>query len=228
MNLTDWSAYINKWGGIEPQPNTISDNSVRFTTEAILYFKSIGDDNSASILFSYIEKCQQEKGLMQRYPGCLTQDSFDNYISVCAASYLCDHGLLARSIYEYGKSHFGFYCNNGFAWNAFLFRNPSLVSFMRFCAFDTLSWLDETILTRSIKIAAESKEQDSKILSWMIIRCLDTSGKVVKFSKLDMAIAFWVDKLIEHYGSIGHVLGEYFGVVHYEHPNSKALMGVHI
>lgn len=214
----DIKSYVDKYQLVQPDTTgRTSENGIRFTAESIL--AGIGDRQQ---LFDAILGCElfgNSEGLLQRYPGCKTQDSFDNYIAAMAASYLCDGGKLAGRIWTYGKKNFGFYCNNGFVWNAFLWRSPSFVGFSRFCATGNIGLHWQAVLAESFRIAANSKEQDSKILSWFMVRCLKGKYKVV-----DKAIEHWKTKLKEHYPrGIGNVLGEYYG---YDHPNSMALMDV--
>jgi hypothetical protein len=90
---------------------------------------------------------------------------------------------------------------------------------MKNCAGEKLSCVDVGVLKNAINRSAKSKEQDHKILAWFIIEALQG-----RYKELDDARENWWEKLREHYGSIGGVLGEYFYPRGYSHPNSKYLM----
>lgn len=221
-DLSAWQPYTDKFGLVQPDTTGgTSGNGIRFTCEAIAA-SSEASQNTA--WWEAVLKCEQEPGLLQRFPGCMEQETGpDDYLPAASVSCLLENGALARRIYSYGKRHFGFFINGSFSWSAFLWRNPSLMVFTRYCALGDCGFLSVHILRAALKIAADSPEQDSKVLSWFMVRVL----KLDKRKRFDKQIEYWKSKLREQYPrGIGNVLGEYFHPAHYDHPNSQELMDV--
>jgi hypothetical protein len=223
-NDLNWDEYTDKFGLIQPMPDTTSGNGLRFTATAILS----GKHPDPKKLFVAILNCEQQPGLMQRFPGCLEQETGpDDYIPVLAASHRMDGGALAKRIYAYGLKHCGFYLNGSWNWqhpfDALLWRFPAFLPFARFCAYDSSGWAGQSLLAGAISDAAKSDKQDSKALSWHIIH--EMRGK---YLKTDKEITKWLIALEDQFGEdgMGQVHSLYFDPAHGNHPLSKALKGV--
>lgn len=217
--------YKDVWGLVQPQPGTTSDNGVRFTTERILYLDRKGFENGAkeeiSKLFESILKCEKEPGLLERFPGCTRQDSFDNYIAAMTASRICDGGKLAGRIWKRGVQKAGWYLNGEdwgwFVRSPFLWRNPFFIAYSHFCAHDEVNVVTKPILQLKINLNAKSEDQDGKILSWFMVREL---GNRIESQ-------YWSEMLRKQYEfGIGSVLGRYFDYAGFQHPNAQALLYV--
>lgn len=240
MNLEQlYSGYIDSNGLVQPEKGSTSDNGIRFTAEAFLahwtaakwHRLQYADESQVQFclaLAQAIGKCATG-GLLRRFPGSKTQEGPDDYIAALAVSYMLG-SRLAMHIYNHGLDHYGFFFTEPLSlkttWkdfkSAFLWRNVSLAAFAKFCAVGKLGKIGQLIIAISLLIAARSKEQDSKVLSWFMVLCFKDS-----YSVINMAITYWKRKLKEQYpGGIGEVLGEYYSPEHYNHPNSKSLMNV--
>ncbi len=224
--MIDAENFKDVWGLVQPQPGTISDNGVRFTTERILYLDrkgfATGAHEEMAHLFNAILKCEKEPGLLERFPGCPRQDSFDNYIAAMTASRICDGGKLAGRIWKRGVRKLGWY-KNGTDWGLFvrsplLWRSPFFIAYSHFCAHDEVNKITKPILQIKVDLNAKSEDQDGKILSWFMVRELG--------NRIDSQQ--WSDMLLKQYsGGVGNVLGNYFDPVGKEHPNAQALWGVY-
>lgn len=211
---------------ISPEIGTISDNDIRFTSEALIAalvnFKDelpLGMQVWLNDRLNAIEACQNEPGLLTRCPGNLLQEGPDDYYAASTIGYLF-HRPIAQNIYNYGISHWGMFKNNPDTpwYKAMLWRQPALYIHAKHCAGFKISIAEQSILAFSILLSARSTEQDPKMLMWFVIKAVNG-----KYAIVDSAISYWRKKLIEHYGSIGRLLGKYYHPAHESHPNSKYL-----
>lgn len=220
VDINDYTNYIDRYGLVQPEPNTISDNGIRFTSEAIL-----AGYPEPEKLMKAIKSCEVKWGIFQRSPGNTRQEGWDDYIGTLSSSITMKDPWIARRILLRGVFNLGFFFTNGFSFkelgSAFLWRSPSLFAFNVFAATGILFPLIP-IFKWSLSLSAESEDQDSKVLAWLMVRHLKGH-----YRTLDDSITNWQKKLDEQYpDGIGGVLGRYYSPEGYRHPNSKYLMNV--
>jgi hypothetical protein len=231
--VADYEPFIDMYGLIQPEEGTTSDNGIRFTSEGILAsFLQFGTD-CPDIIWLWreqrmraIEACQRIPGVLQRFPGCSTQEGVDDYYAAACVASLMNRPL-AINMYLHGLDNFGVFKSTPSAsvlsksGNPFLWVQPGLIVHMKNCAKQPLSCIDMAVLKVSINKSTKSKEQDHKMLTWFIIRALSVNNQ----ARLKTEITNWQAALIGQYGSIGDVLGEYYHPVHHRHPNAFYLKG---
>lgn len=227
---SDYKPYLDKWNLVQPETNGLtSDNGIRFTAECLMAATREISTELEFILdrVNAINNCQRAGywGLLVRSPENIeSQEGPDDYYAACAVGYLYKR-TFAMFIYSYGvKNNFVF--NNKtpgqFSWSAWLGRQPALIAHMRHCAGQELSWLDQLAMCIGLYLAARSTDQDGKVLSWFMVRCVKNHYRLI-----DKAISYWQSKFKQQYpGGVGQVLGKYYSPAHFDHPNSKYLMGV--
>jgi hypothetical protein len=228
--ISAYVPYIDKYGLVQPQPQTTSENGIRFTCEALLAARKLfGHEQSLELAvwinerLKAIENCQRIPGVFQRFPGCNTQEGVDDYYAASCIGKLFNRKFITNS-YKHGLNNFGVFKSTPsssvftLSGNPFLWLQPGLYIHMKNCAGFKLNCMNLEYLKLAILSSAKSPHQDHKMLTWFIIEAS------TEYRELDDAIAVWRKKLKEQYGSIGGVLGEYFDPEHYNHPNSRFLM----
>jgi hypothetical protein len=233
MSLIDlYAPWIDKYGLVQPEIGTISDNGIRFTCEALLAIRAIYPEDDTipqhvavwiNDRLNAIESCQRIPGVLQRWPGCDRQEGVDDYYAACAISRIF-HRPFAVNAYNHGLSTLGVFksteqskvfVKNG---SAFLWLQPAMRVHMKHCAGHSLNCIDLQILKLAINSSSKSNEQDHKILMWFVIKAL---GK--RYPQLSGTISNWWFKLYVHWKSIGNLLGEYYHPAHHSHPNAQLL-----
>lgn len=227
----NYETYVDQFGLVQPEPNTTSDNGIRFSAESIVAAlvedkRKLGNGAELSTFITdrvrAIKKCRKEPGLLVRYPGCTTQEGPDDYYAACFVGYMFDRQL-ALDIYSYGMKAFGMYRDQpsakwyqSIAW----FRQGALYSHVKHCAGFKLNIAEQILICIGLHLSGNSKEQDHKMLMVFVVEAFKGH-----YSLIDSCILRWKDKLKEHYPrGVGQILGEYYSVAHYEHPNSRYLM----
>lgn len=223
--LEEQKVYIDKNYLVQPEPNTTSDNGIRFTAEAIFatsQFPSLAPHRRE--LMQAIEACQLEPGLLFRAPDRKDkQEGPDDYYAACAVAHFLDPKL-AIAIYNYGKKHWFIFNNEG-KWNKsqfFAWLQPALRAHMRHCAGEKLYIWHQLMVCLGLYLCTRSDDQDGWVLQWFVVRAVKG-----RYWLIDKMISYWSKKLKQFAsGGIGEVLGRYYHPAHFEHPNSKYLMGV--
>jgi hypothetical protein len=228
-----YNPYIDKWGLVQPEPKTTSDNGIRFSVESILAAHvqhSRGYPDSAELSFFIkqrvlaIKYCES-RGLLYRYPNCLTQEGWDDYYAASCMGYFHDKPF-ALKLYKTGLDNCGVFRNDPNASifakhnNPLLWRGGALRPHMKHCAGFQLNIFDQLQICLGLKLSSMSKEQDAKMLMFFVVSAIKG-----KYSLVDSSIAEWSKKLKEHFPrGIGNVLAQYFHPEHCNHPNSEYLM----
>lgn len=225
----DYRPYIDRFGLVQPEPDTTSDNGIRFTTEALiamsLQYEATHEEYIPILMNNLIQAiiaCQVKPGLLTRSPVHHNQEGPDDYYAAACIGALF-HRPLAQSIYDYGMANS--WCFNNVSpneWNphAWLGRQPALVVHIKNCSGRELNLIEQCAISAGILLSARSSDQDGKILMWFCIKAIKG-----KYCLVDKAIKYWDRKLREKYqGGIGDCLGAYYSPKHWEHPNSKYLM----
>lgn len=229
--MEDYLPYIDKFGLVQPEPDgRSSQNGIRFTAECILAINTHFKKDAPIPLQAFLDErikaifsCQLLPGLLRRHPESTEQVGPDDYYAACAVGYLYSPKL-AQDIYRYGKANKFVFDNDGNKKiGDWLGRNPTLKSFMKFCAGEKLNCIDVLAISIGIYLSAGDKSQDGKVLTWFIVRCMKYKG----FGLIDRAIIYWQNKLKEHYAfGIGGCLAKYFHPQHDSHPSAVWLKGV--
>jgi hypothetical protein len=167
-----------------------------------------------------IKKCETSEGVLSRTPSKAGgQEGPDDYTGVAAAS-----SAFADSMVDHGRSHFWVFNNVGkdirnpdgsINWAAFFIRFPALVAHMRYSAGYRPNLFLKTAWRLSVLTCGLlNNDQDSWILTWLLIHAAGDRGTVNKF-----ITRTWVRKLRKRFpGGISEVFRNYFG---FNHPISR-------
>jgi hypothetical protein len=166
-----------------------------------------------------VQPCMKEYGLLKRSPTKTDLESRDDYVGVCAASFLM-HTSHAEMILKYGSEHNWSYNNepmpfqigSPFAWirhkwSAWHGKFVGIPAFYRCSSKEPLSNLDEWLLTQHIKLDTKSDDISGKMMTLLM-------SWVARGPKIDPALALWRKKFNDTYGTVGKMLSIPFGENH--------------
>jgi hypothetical protein len=156
------------------------------------------------------------EGLLERNDKREDLEAHDDYIGICAASYLLktDH---AKKIVEYGKQNFWSYNNvepGRFVLRTWHGRFFGLIGFYKMAANEDPGWLQRKLLKYSITGAAAKNDNSGElILMW-----LKTLVARQYSDEYKMEVGFWKSAITARFGSLTNLFSKYFGS---NHPFSK-------
>ena len=233
--LSDYAKYRGPFGLQHPSSDgSVSHNGIRFTAQYLVVLLLNG-------CFSYGEKVRlrgivgsclrkTKRGMiLMRDPTDPFQDSIDNYIGLAfLASYL--EPSWASELLRHGRWNLGFYDNsrtNDTPWwrlpppNAWLWRFPALIGTLRAGAGMDPGFFGSLWAAMSVWLASRTKDQDSKVLSWLIIQTFGGRSKMVSRA----AVSFGKAMMKQYPNGIGQVLSAYYN--NPNHPDVKYLHSVY-
>jgi hypothetical protein len=189
-----------------------SDNPTLFTAT---YLVNCDDLTSEKQVFvNFINACQVERGLFNRYPGDLDLNSWDEMIGLTAASVKL--GLnYHHDILLWGE-------DNNWTWNnpdpskepiqAFLGRYPAFIPFLQMACGHTPTPVDEVLYAGANEASAMTPvgNESGKCLQYLMNKTI-----FGKRPEIDLSIWIWRELMKKKYpGGMKDVYASYFGAFH--------------
>jgi len=227
--LLEFKNYMDSYGLVHPEPNTISHNGIRFTVEYAAACARLGllSTDVKNQIFLSIQACEKLPGLYQRHPieHQRSQEGPDDYVAIGLLAKLLGASFIAERLINYGKQN-GFVFNNihpgKFTLSSWLGRQPQLIAHWYFAAGKKAPLFHRMVWVATILMASRAKreDQDAWILSWMLVKAsVDSSSFTV-----NVARRAWIKSFKKAWpGGVGEVLGDYFN--NKDHPSAKYLIG---
>lgn len=227
----DYEAYRDDYGLQQPtNDGRVSHNGIRFTAQyliALINYGSLSYGQKVRIK-GVVSNCFEKPGLLMRDPTNPFQDSIDNYLSLALLSkYL--NPRWAKEVLKYGRSNFGFYENKKPIYNPFyrippldswLWRFPQLFYALRCAAGEKPNFFQTAAAFISIYMARNTRDQDSRALTLILIRCSDGNSRLIEWATRKFVVGF---KKAYPEG-LGQVLKDYYN--NHKHPDAKYLRHV--
>lgn len=210
-------------------PNGSCDNGLLFTAEYIdllwrrfkaMQPSSVEDfTDYCSELTKYnmfLQACEQESGLIRRYPSKIQDQQFDDYVGAAAVN-----SLFAKRALDYGRKNK--YCWNierpgKFELNYFFGRLPGFVPYLRAAANVRIGIIGAILWSLSTVFAAlqaDGKETSGVKLQFLQNGVMERRKSIIA----KLAIKFWRYKLKKKFpNGMQDVWAIYFGP---EHPLTK-------
>lgn len=165
-----------------------------------------------------VRSCYQAVGLLNRAPGVRNLNGWDDYNSVCAASYFTGSPF-ARDILQWGAAHEDRWNNEDLeditSLRAWITRRPGLKGLFELCAHQTISNTGITGLCMMLRFLSDEDKthENSKFLSWMQVQVMKREGIAPEVCQ---AFEYNLQKT---FGGIGGCFAAYCGKP--DHPLSR-------
>ena len=223
--------YIDDHGLVQPGLGRGSNNGILFTAEYYITLLKAGEltPEDKKTFESIMDACQPEPGLTNRQPPNTPhddQEGLDDYIGLLAAAFLLGSDI-GTEVLDYGKrnhSPYGlqFYYNNVWPgthkykpgdnrtnWSAWLGRFPGFVAHAYLCGGEVPPFLYQLGWAATIKFSPKPENQDSYILSWLMVVAYDAFPKKSFF--MTRAANSFKQNLRKNFpGGIREVFSKYF------------------